>query len=73
MVGSDLPCLPCRHLKENAMSVGTMDAYVIDPVVGKALGIVGHAERGQPLRGRGHLLPSRFRSGICHNDHAEQL
>jgi hypothetical protein len=33
------------------------DTYVVDPVIVKALDVLGHAERGQPLRDRGHLLP----------------
>jgi hypothetical protein len=48
------------------------DAYVVDPIIGKALGLLGHAERGQPLRDRGHLLSSQFRRRAWHNDHAEQ-
>jgi len=49
----------------------TQDAYVVDTVIGKALGVLGHAERIQPLRDRGHLLPSQFRHRAWHNDHAE--
>ena len=29
----------------------------VDSVLGKALGVLGHAERSQPLRDRGHDLP----------------
>jgi hypothetical protein len=40
----------------------------VDIVLGKALGVLGQTERGQPLRDRGHLLPSRFPRGAWHND-----
>jgi hypothetical protein len=48
------------------------DADVVDPVIGKALGVLGHAERGQPLRDRGHQLSSQFRRRRWHNDRTRQ-
>jgi hypothetical protein len=44
----------------------------VDIVLGKALGVLGQTERGQPLRDRGHLLPSRFPRGAWHNDCTRQ-
>jgi hypothetical protein len=34
----------------------------VDVVFSKTLRVLGHAERGQPLRGRGHHLPPL---GVC--------
>ena len=51
---------PNTNVLEILLGQIAQDAYGVDPVIGKALGVLGHGERGQPLRDRGHPLPSQF-------------
>ena len=54
-----MPLKRDAKLFEILISQMTQDGDV-DIVLDKALGVLGQTERGQPLRDRGHLLPSRF-------------